>query len=368
MGHLRHMLITAVGAALLLAALPATALAGGPAPTIEGESASHISATDATLEAEINPGSGEDGFSLATTYEFFLESPWCGTHGPGFCEGTGGALVYKGTLPSGSKPQLVSVDLADVGHALSPGTTYGYRVAVANEVGNAFGGEQTLTTPPAGGAPAIESVSLTHLTATDATLEARIDTNDLSTSYEFQLWSSPCSHHGAGCELLIDVPLPAGLLLGSLVPQTVSLDLNSAGVVLGKGEYGFGVTARNKAGETSASGGEFEAPEEQRAEPEVEAVVEARHKVELEAQDQAEALVPKGNDSGPPESGIPHTTPVAGGSPAPASGAIPTAVTLKATTGKPSTKHGKRRRHKHHHGKKSGGHAAQTNKPKTKKH
>jgi hypothetical protein len=103
-------------------------------------------------------------------------------------------------------------------------------------------------------------VSLSHLTPTDATLEAQIDTEGLSTSYEFQLWSSPCSHKGDGCELLIDIPLPTGLLLGSFLPQNVSLDLNSAGVTLGGGEYGFSVAATNKAGSTSKSGGIFEAP------------------------------------------------------------------------------------------------------------
>ncbi len=106
----------------------------------------------------------------------------------------------------------------------------------------------------------INSVSLSHLTPTDATLEALIDTEGLSTSYEFKMWSSPCSKHGSGCELLIDVPLPAGSLLGSFVPQSVSLDLNSAGVTLGGGEYGFSVIATNTAGTTSASGGVFEAP------------------------------------------------------------------------------------------------------------
>ena len=106
----------------------------------------------------------------------------------------------------------------------------------------------------------IDSVSLSHLTPTDATLEAQIDTEGSSTTYEFQMWSSPCSKHGSGCELLIDIPLPTGLLLGSFVPQSVSLDLNSAGVTLGAGEYGFSVIATNKAGSTSAGGGVFEAP------------------------------------------------------------------------------------------------------------
>jgi hypothetical protein len=258
-------LIAMAGATLAFALLPAVAPADGPKPTIESESASHVTATDATLEAQINPGSGEDGFSLATTYEFFLESPWCGSFRLfGGCEASGGTLVYKGTIPAGATaPQLESVDLASVGHTLSPGTAYGYRVVADNEVGEAFGGEKTFTTPAEGKAPVIESVSISNLTPTDATLEATIDTEGATTFYEFLMWSSPCSKHGSGCELLARVPLPFGVLTGSFVPDHVSLDLNSgAHVTLGPGEYGFSVKAINGAGETEAAWQSFEAPEE----------------------------------------------------------------------------------------------------------
>jgi hypothetical protein len=258
----RKTLLATLGVTLSVIVLPAVALADGPKPAVESESASSITTTDATLEAQINPGSGEDGFSLATTYEFFLESPWCGWRVPfGACEASGGKLVYKGVLPAGSAPQLVSVDLASVDQTLSPDTTYGYRVVATNEVGEAFGGEKTFTTLP-GKAPVIESVSLSHLTAIDATLEAKINTEDLETKYAFQMWSSPCSKKGEGCELMREVKLPTGgLLYGSLTPQSVSLDLNSVGVTLGAGEYGFSVTAENDGGQTSANGGVFEAPE-----------------------------------------------------------------------------------------------------------
>jgi hypothetical protein len=259
--------IATVAALLAVASLPAVALAdgAGPRPTIESVSAANVTATDATLEAQINPGSGEDGFSLETTYEFFLEAPWCGSYRLfGGCEASGGVLVYKGTIPGGTtSPQLESVDLANVGHALSPNVTYGYRVVAFNEVGQAFSRELTFTTLPAGKAPVIEAVTVSHLTATDATLEATIDTEDLETEYAFHMWSSPCSKKGSGCELVVPVKLPCkGTLFGSLVPQTVSLDLKSAGVTLGPGEYGFSVTARNAAGGVTASGGVFEAPEE----------------------------------------------------------------------------------------------------------
>ncbi len=258
---LRWLMATA-GVSLAFAVLPAAALADGPKPAIESESASNVTETDATLEAQINPGSGEDGFSLATTYEFFLESPWCGSRLPfGSCEASGGKLVYKGVLPVGSAPQLVSVDLASVEQTLSPDTTYGYRVVATNEAGEAFGWEKTFTTLPGGKAPVIESVSVSQLTPTDATLEAKINTEGLATLYAFQMWSSPCSKKGVGCELIKDVPLPCcGALFGSFVGQSVSLDLKSVGVTLGGGEYGFSVTATNQEGSTQASGGVFEAP------------------------------------------------------------------------------------------------------------
>jgi hypothetical protein len=253
--------VTGALAALAIAVcLPAAALAGeGPAPTIESDSVSHVRQNDATLEALIDPGSGEDGFSLATEYEFFLEAPWCGVYGPGSCEGTGGVQVSKGVIAAGSGPERVSVDLIDAGHELAPSTTYGYRVVARNGAGTRYGGEQTFTTP-SGDEPVIEGASLLRTSPTDATLGARIDTEGLETKYEFLLWYSPCSKHGSGCEVLIDVPLPSGTLLGSFVGQDVSIDLNSAGVTLGEGEYGFSVKATNAAGGTSADGGVFEVP------------------------------------------------------------------------------------------------------------
>ncbi len=96
--------------------------------------------------------------------------------------------------------------------------------------------------------PVIESESVSNVTEHDATLEAMMDAEGLETTYEFQMWSSPCSKHGSGCELIEDIPLPSGKLLGSFLAQDVSLDLNSAGVTLRGGEYGFAVKATNAAG------------------------------------------------------------------------------------------------------------------------
>lgn len=222
-------------------------------PNIESESASNVTSKDATLEAQIDPQ------GLETTYEFYLEAPSCQSFGPGYCEASGGTPIASGTIPADSSAQTVSVDLANARGDLSPSTIYGYRVVATNSAGESFGGEKTFTTPPAT-APVIDSVSYSHLTPTDATLEAQIDTEGLPTTYQFTLWSSPCSSHGAGCEVLIDISLPSGRLLGSFVDQSVSLDLNSAGVTLKGGEYGYSLTASNAAGSTVGAGGTFEPP------------------------------------------------------------------------------------------------------------
>ncbi len=99
---------------------------------------------------------------------------------------------------------------------------------------------------PSGG-PSIESESVSNVTPTDATLEAQIDTEGLPTLYQFRL-SSICGGKGA-CLYVIDYPLPSGLLLGSFDDQSVSLDLNSAGVTLQPGgTYYYSVSATSTAG------------------------------------------------------------------------------------------------------------------------
>lgn len=136
---------------------------------------------------------------------------------------------------------------------LTPGITYRYRLAASNADGTVFGHEASFTV---GSPPVVDSVSLSNLTSSDATLEAQIDTEGLPTTYAFHMWSS-CAHER--CEYLANIPLPSGLLLGSFVPQNVSLSLASADVTLRYGaEYGWGITATSAAGHTSVSGGVFE--------------------------------------------------------------------------------------------------------------
>jgi hypothetical protein len=230
-----------------------TTLATGPAPSVESESVSHVTQNDASLEAQINPEGRE------TTYEFYLEAPSCFSRGPGACEASGGVPIAKSTIPAGFIGRSVSVDIATAWHSLSANTLYGYRVVASSASGTSSGAENTFRTAP-GPAPAIDSTSVSHLTPTDATLEAQIDTEGLPATYQFDLWSSPCSQHGSGCELIREIHLPSGLLLGSFLDQSVSLDLNGVGVTLGEGEYGYSVTATSTAGSTQGPWQIFEAP------------------------------------------------------------------------------------------------------------
>jgi hypothetical protein len=113
--------------------------------------------------------------------------------------------------------------------------------------------------PPGG--PSVQSESVSNITPTDATLEAQIDTEGLPTLYQFRL-SSICGGRGA-CLVVVDYPLPSGLLLGSFTDQSVSLDLNSAGVTLEpEGTYSYSVSATSSAGTTESSVQTLTTPQE----------------------------------------------------------------------------------------------------------
>jgi hypothetical protein len=230
-------------------------------PAIESESVSNITATGATIEAQINTGGRE------TTYRVWVGNyPECIEEMMEECESSAKHPI-GGVLAGSSSPTRISVDVAQAWHALSPGSSYIYNVDATNSdwafEGSAYGENKTFTTPAAK-APAIDSESVSHLTPTDATLEAQINTKGLETTYNFYLQEAPlCLDFG--CEIAEHEPiaLPAGKLLGSFVAQSVSVDLNSAGVTLLPGaDYRYWVTATNAAGPTRGQTQRFVAPED----------------------------------------------------------------------------------------------------------
>jgi hypothetical protein len=105
----------------------------------------------------------------------------------------------------------------------------------------------------ASSAPVIESESVSTLTPTDATLEAQINTEGLETTYNFYLQERAlCLETSPPCEVPEYEPLvlPAGKLLGSFVSQSVSVEVNSAGVTLCPTGDSYWVSATNSAGTT----------------------------------------------------------------------------------------------------------------------
>jgi hypothetical protein len=105
----------------------------------------------------------------------------------------------------------------------------------------------------ASSSPVIESESVSNLGPTDSTLEARINTQGLETTYSFYLQERAlCLEANPPCEVPEYEPLalPAGKLLGSFVSQSVSIDVNSASVTLCPSGDSYWVTATNSAGTT----------------------------------------------------------------------------------------------------------------------
>lgn len=332
-----------------LAALSTPAWASTP-PSVEGESASHIASTDATLEAKINPESTERGayyqFQVVADPSEYLQEFACPTEGfpanTSFCGGfasQAGALPIAATGP-GTQAVTASLDLSaprawwSGTTTLKPGTTYHYRVIAARVVVTedtiqweppiVYGADRTFTTSP-GSPPSIEGESVSHLTSTDATLEAQIDTQGLETSYQFRL-ESGCLWPRE-CPVIATYPLPSGELLGSFVDQSVSLDLNSAGVTLRPGvEYAYSVTATSAGG--SVTGGEqrFTTPEDVAQPP---------------SDTSASFGDTPSSGAGSQGSGSPASGPTT------STGTTSHSVPDLAPAGKHHTKH-KRRRHKHH--------------------
>lgn len=146
-----------------------------PPPSIEGESVTNITPTDATLQAKIDPESLERGayyqFQLVVSPSEYLPVFACPSEGfPANSSFCGGLLASQpGALPigrvgPGTLGETVSLDLSaprpwwSGTTTLKPGTTYHYRVIAARLVPTEDtiqweepvidGADQTFTTPP----------------------------------------------------------------------------------------------------------------------------------------------------------------------------------------------------------------------------
>jgi hypothetical protein len=114
----------------VLAFASASALAAAPEVTIEGESSAGVSATEARLEATINPGGSETSYHFeygSATGSYDVSIP-----------------VPDREIPAGEAGVSVSV----VATGLTPGATYHYRVVASNaQPGVVDGQDESFTTP-----------------------------------------------------------------------------------------------------------------------------------------------------------------------------------------------------------------------------
>ncbi len=160
-------------------------------PAVVEESTSGVTPFAATLQALINP---ENQATTTCVFEFgpteaYDSSVPCE---PGTLEG---AFEQSATAPAAE---------------LEPGTTYHYRVVVANATGTTEGEDATFTTLELE-APIVVTESVSGLSSTDASLEAQINPNFQETTYEFE--------YGTNEALTGATAVPGGTLAAASEPQ-----------------------------------------------------------------------------------------------------------------------------------------------------
>jgi hypothetical protein len=169
-----------------------------PAVTeLETEAATEVTNTSAQLHASFL---GEEG--LETHYYFEYSTA-------GYYENDPSARYdHTEPLPPGAvvpdTPHGTATQhLATTVTGLLPGTTYHYRVVAANSYGTTDGEDATTTTDRG---PTIEAISSSHVTATSADLEAKIDPQGFETTYRFSF--GPTTAYGQAA------PEPEGRIAG----------------------------------------------------------------------------------------------------------------------------------------------------------
>ncbi len=220
--------------ALLSFALPAAA-APLPLPTIDETSASAVTVSSAVLIARIKPGLSP----LAYRFQYGTTASY-------------GEQTYPGEMTGSAKiDHTASADIS----ALTPATTYHFRVVATNFNGTTVGPDQTFTTIDL---PKVEGASASGVTQTTATLNAEIDPALSPTTYLFEYGTGP----SYGSSTLQGAPLGEDSLfhlasadISALTPATT---------------YHFRAVATNAAGTTQEVDQTFTtaaAPEEKKVEP-----------------------------------------------------------------------------------------------------
>ncbi len=169
------------------------------------EKASEVEHTTATLNATVNPGGRE---VTECRFEYGTTTP---------LEASVPSMPCSPSPGAGTSAVEVSAQLAE----LTPGTKYYFRVVAQNSLGRGVGKERAFTTLANGNPPAVAGETASHVTESDATLEAQVDPEGLQTEYEVVL-SYPCP---APMQCTSEAVVATGSLPASTSAEPVSVDL-----------------------------------------------------------------------------------------------------------------------------------------------
>jgi MYXO-CTERM domain-containing protein len=142
------------------------------APGVSTLAASNLTATGATLNANVNPGGGD-------TTGWFRYSPT----NPGSCSDTFGTRVPTGTGGTDLGATNTTVPFAQAITGLTMGTTYFYCAIANNGAGTTFGGIVSFTTPTA---PTVTTNAATNILDTSVTLNATVNPDGAATTAWFR--------------------------------------------------------------------------------------------------------------------------------------------------------------------------------------
>jgi hypothetical protein len=246
----------AIPVVLALLFSPSAAFASEP-PSIDEESVSGITPTNAILEAQISPHGGFGAyvqFQLVTDPEEYASGIFCPEppeSGP-LCIGPRAEGVLQ-IWRNWEEPTQDSFDLSEVGVTLQPGTTYHYRVLAARalpsedtiewEEPTVFGPDHTFTTPSSGFPLMIaktgEGTVVSNPAGIDCggTCEANFEPNAMVTltaspasGYAFSSWGGCTEHAGLTCK----VKMEKAKTVKATFVATPSLTIEKAGSGYGK--------------------------------------------------------------------------------------------------------------------------------------
>jgi sugar lactone lactonase YvrE len=179
----------------------------GPA-IITSESATNITATDATLNATINP----DGLDTTCQFQYVDDADFQST---GYSTATS-VPCSPADLGSSFADQSASASVT----GLTPATTYHFRAVATSADGTTNGTDQSFMTLVAK-APTVVSESATNLTDTTATLNATINPNGLDTTCQFQ-YVDDAAFKATGYSTATSVPCSPADLGSSFTPQSAN--------------------------------------------------------------------------------------------------------------------------------------------------